>query len=97
VSEASDAVQAAEEAAAFEAGWRQAFQEANARIALAEQRRAAIEAERDQARGNFQYVLEEQLSADLEVAKLEQRRAEEALHELDRRASLAAVPRAWRR
>jgi hypothetical protein len=97
VSEASDAVQAAEEAAAFEAGWRQAFREANARVAVAAQRRTAIEAERDEARSNFQYVLEEQLAGDLEVAKLEQRRAEEALHELDRRASLAAVPRAWRR
>ncbi len=94
---ASDAAQAAEAAAAFEAEWRQAFREAHARIAEARGRRKAIEAERDQARGNFQYVLEQQLSDDLENARLDERRAEEALHELDRRASLEAVPRTGRK
>ena len=88
---------AAEEEAAWEMGWRQAFREANDRIAQARQRRLDIQAQREEARGNFQYVLEQQLDGDLEVARLEEKRAEEALGELDRRASLAAVPRAWRR
>ena len=88
---------AAEEEAAWEVGWRQAFREANDRIAQARQRRLDIQAQREEARGNFQYVLEQQLDGDLEVARLEERRAAEALDDLDRRASLAAVPRAWRR
>jgi hypothetical protein len=56
-----------------------------------------IQGQREEARGNLQYVLEQQLEGDLEVARLEERRAAEALQDLDRRASLAAVPRAWRR
>jgi len=88
---------AAEEEAAWEMGWRQAFREANDRVAQAKQRRLDIQAQREEARGNFQYVLEQQLDGDLEIARLEEKRAEEALGELDRRASLAAVPRAWRR
>jgi hypothetical protein len=88
---------AAEEEAAREIGWRQAFREANARIAESKQRLRDLRAEREQARGNFQYVLEEQLNGDIEVARLEERRALEALDDLDRRASLDAVPRAWRR
>ena len=88
---------AAEEEAAWEMGWRQAFREANDRVAQARQRRLDIQAQREEARGNFQYVLEQQLDGDLEIARLEEKRAEEALGELDRRASLAAVPRAWRR
>lgn len=88
---------AAEEEAAWEVGWRQAFREANDRIAQAKQHRLDIQAQREEARGNFQYALEQQLDGDLEIARLEEKRAEEALSELDRRASLAAVPRAWRR
>jgi hypothetical protein len=88
---------AAEEEAAREVGWRQAFREANARIARSKQRLRDLRAERDQARGNFQYVLEEQLNGDIEVARLEEKMALEALDDLDRRASLDAVPRAWRR
>ena len=42
-------------------------------------------------------MLEEQINGDLEIAKLEEKRALEALSDLDRRASLDAVPRAWRR
>lgn len=95
--EAQALAAAAEEAAAWEVGWRQAFREANDRIAQARQRRLDIQAQREEARGNFQYVLEQQLDGDLEVARLEERRAAEALDDLDRRASLAAVPRAWRR
>ena len=92
-----DRAAAAEEAVAWEMGWRQAFRDANDRIAQARQRRLDIQAQRDDARGNFQYVLEQQLEGDLEIARLEERRAGEALNDLDRRASLAAVPRAWRR
>jgi hypothetical protein len=88
---------AAEEEAAREVGWRQAFREANARIAQSKQRLRDLRAEREQARGNFQYVLEEQLNGDIEIARLEEKRAVEALDDLDRRASLDAVPRAWRR
>jgi hypothetical protein len=88
---------AAEEDAAWETGWRQAFREANERIAQARQRRLDLQAQREEARGNFQYALEQQLDADIEIARLEEKRAEEALADLDRRASLAAVPRAWRR
>jgi hypothetical protein len=95
--DAERAVAQAEEAAAWEAGWRGAFRDANARIAQARQRRLDLEAQRDQARGNFQYVLEEQIATDLEIARMEEKRAEEALDDLDRRASHAAVPRAWRR
>ena len=95
--DALDRAAAAEEGAAWEVGWRQAFREANDRIAQARQRRLDLQAQREDARGNFQYLLEQQLDADLEVARLEEKRAEEALGELDRRASLAAVPRAWRR
>jgi hypothetical protein len=92
-----DRAAAAEEAVAWEMGWRQAFRDANDRIAQARQRRLDIQAQRDDARGNFQHVLEQQLEGDLEIARLEERRAGEALNDLDRRASLAAVPRAWRR
>lgn len=88
---------AAEEAVAWEVGWRQAFRDANDRVAQSRQRRLDIQAQRDQARGNYQIVLEQQLDGDLEIARLEERRAVEALDDLDRRASLAAVPRAWRR
>lgn len=95
--EAQALAAAAEEAAAWEVGWRQAFREANDRVAQARQRRLDIQVQREEARGNFQYVLEQQLDGDLEVARLEERRAAEALDDLDRRASLAAVPRAWRR
>ncbi len=95
--EALDRAAAAEEEAAWEAGWKQAFREANDRIALARQRRLDIQAQRDEARANYQYVLEQQLDGELEIARLEEKRAEEALGELDRRASLAAVPRLWRR
>jgi len=94
---AQDRAAQAEEDAAREIGWRNAFREANARIAQARERVRAIQADRDNARGNFQYVLEEQLNGDLEVARLEVKRAELALDDLDRRASLDAVPRAWRR
>jgi len=94
---AQDRAAAAEQEAAREIGWRNAFREANARIAQATQRRQEIQAERDRARGNFQYVLEEQVNGDLEIAKLEEKRALDALDDLDRRASLDAVPRAWRR
>jgi len=94
---AQDRAAAAEQEAAREIGWRNAFREAHARVAQAKQRHQEIRAERDQARGNFQYVLEEQISGDLEVARLEEKRAIEALDDLDRRASLDAVPRAWRR
>ena len=94
---AQDLAAAAEQEAAREIGWRNAFREANARVAQAKQRHQEIRAERDQAHGNFQYVLEEQINGDLEVAKLEEKRALEALSDLDRRASLDAVPRAWRR
>jgi hypothetical protein len=94
---AQDRAAAAEQEAAREIGWRNAFGEAHGRIAQARQRRQQIQAERDAARGNFQYVLEEQLNGDLEVVKLEEKRALEALDDLDRRASLDAVPRAWRR
>ena len=94
---AQDRAAAAEQEAAREIGWRNAFREAHARIAQAKQRRLAILAERDAARGNFQYVVEEQLNGDLEVARLEEKRALEILDDLDRRASLDAVPRAWRR
>lgn len=92
-----DRAAAAEEEVAWEVGWRQAFREANDRVAQAKQARMDIQAQREEARGNFQYVLEQQLDGDLEVARLEERRAAEALQDLDRRASLAAVPRAWRR
>ena len=92
-----DRAAAAEEAVAWEVGWRQAFRDANGRIAQARQRRLEIQAQRDEARGNFQYVLEQQIEGDLEIARLEEMRAAEALNDLDRRASLAAVPRAWRR
>jgi hypothetical protein len=92
-----DRAAAAEEAVAWEVGWRQAFRDANDRIAQARQRHLDIQSQRDEARGNFQYVLEQQLDGDLEIARLEEKRAEEALNDLDRRASLAAVPRAWRR
>jgi hypothetical protein len=94
---AQDLAAAAEQEAAREIGWRNAFREANWRVAQAKQRHQEIRAERDQARGNFQYVLEEQINGDLEIAKLEEKRALEALDDLDRRASLDAVPRAWRR
>jgi hypothetical protein len=96
-SDADRAVAEAEEAAAWEAGWRGAFRDAFARVAQAKQRRLDVEAQREQARGNFQYVLEEQLSTEVEIARMEEKRAEEALDELDKRASRAAVPRAWRR
>ena len=92
-----DRAAVAEEAVAWEAGWRQAFRDANDRVARAKQRRLDVQAQRDEARGNFQYVIEQQLEGDLEIARLEERRAVEALDDLDRRASLAAVPRAWRR
>jgi hypothetical protein len=95
--DARAAAEAAEEAAAFETGWRQAFREANQRVALAGKRRLDLQAQRDEARENGQYVLEQQIDADIEVARLEEKRAQEALDDLDRRASLAAVPRAWRR
>jgi hypothetical protein len=94
---AQDLAARAEEEAAREIGWRNAFREANARIAQAKEHVRAIQAQRDDARGNFQYVLEEQLDGDLEAARLEVKRAELALDDLDRRASLDAVPRAWRR
>jgi hypothetical protein len=92
-----DRAAVAEEAVAWELGWRQAFRDANDRVARTKQRRLEVQAQRDEARGNFQYVLEQQLEGDLEIARLEEKRAEEALNDLDRRASLAAVPRAWRR
>jgi hypothetical protein len=92
-----DRAAAAEEEVAWEVGWRKAFREANDRVAQAKQGRMDIQAQRDEAHGNFQYVLEQQLEGDLEVARLEEKRAAEALQDLDRRASLAAVPRAWRR
>jgi hypothetical protein len=92
-----DRAAVAEEAVAWEVGWRQAFRDANDRVARTKQRRVEVQAQRDEARGNFQYVLEQQLEGDLEIARLEERRALEALDDLDRRASLAAVPRAWRR
>ncbi len=92
-----DRAAAAEEEVAWEVGWRKAFREANDRVAQAKQGRMDIQAQREDARGNSQYVLEQQLEGDLEVARLEERRAAEALQDLDRRASLAAVPRAWRR
>jgi hypothetical protein len=92
-----DRAAAAEEAVAWEEGWRRAFRDANDRVAQSKQRRIDIQSQRDEARGNFQYVLEQQLDGDLEIARLEEKRAEEALNDLDRRASLAAVPRAWRR
>jgi len=95
--QAQDRAAQAEEEAAREVGWRNAFREANGRIAQAKERVRAIQAERDDARGNFQYVLEQQLDGDLEAARLEEKRAEMALDDLDRRASLDAVPRAWRR
>lgn len=95
--DADRAVAEAEEAAAWEAGWRGAFRDAHARVAQAKERRLDVEAQREQARGNFQYVLEEQLGTDVEIARMEEKRAEEALDELDKRASRAAVPRAWRR
>jgi hypothetical protein len=88
---------AAEEESAREIGWRTAFREANGRILQAKERVRALQAERDDARGNLQFVLEQQLDGDLEVARLEVKRAEAALDDLDRRASLDAVPRAWRR
>jgi hypothetical protein len=91
------AAQEAEEAAAFEMGWRQAFREANQRIAQARLHRQDLTAQRDEARSNFQIALEQQLDGDIEAAKLEERRAQEALDELDRRASLGSVPREWRR
>jgi hypothetical protein len=94
---AQDRAAAAEEEAAREVGWRQAFREANARIAQSKQRLRDLRAEREQARGNFQYALEEQLNGDIEVGRLEEKMALEALDDLDRRASLDAVPRAWRR
>ena len=94
---AQDLAAAAEQEAAREIGWRNAFREANWRVAQAKQRHQEIRAERDQARGNFQYVLEEQINGDLEIAKLEEKRSLEALSDLDRRASLDAVPRTWRR
>jgi hypothetical protein len=94
---AQDLAARAEEEAAREIGWRDAFREANARIARAREQVRVIQAQRDDARGNFQYVLEEQLNGDLEAARLEVKRAEMALDDLDRRASLDAVPRAWRR
>jgi hypothetical protein len=94
---AQDLAARAEEEAAREIGWRDAFREANARIAQAREQVRVIQAQRDDARGNFQYVLEEQLNGDLEAARLEVKRAEMALDDLDRRASLDAVPRAWRR
>ncbi len=88
---------AAEEAAAWEIGWRQAFQEANDRLAAARRSRLDVEAQREEARSNLQWVLEQQLDGDVEAARLEEKRAEQALHDLDVRASRAAVPRAWRR
>ncbi len=87
----------AEQAAAFEEGWRNAFREANGRVAEARRRREELQALRDEARQNFQYVLEAQIEPDLEAARQAERRAAEDLHELDRKASLEAVPRAWRR
>ncbi|MEI6224598.1 MAG: hypothetical protein WCS72_07585 [Deltaproteobacteria bacterium] len=88
---------AAEEAAAWELGWRQAFRDANGRVAETKRRRLDLQAQREEARGNFQYALEQQLDTDIEVARMEERRALEALDDLDRRASLAEVPRMWRR
>jgi hypothetical protein len=95
--EAQARAAAAEEEAAWEMGWRQAFREANQRIADAKRRIQDLQSQRDDARGNFQYALEQQLDTDIEIARLEEKRAEQALDELDRRASLAAVPRGWRR
>lgn len=95
--EAAARAEAAERDAEWELGWRQAFREANDRVARAAQRRRDLQAQRDEARGRFQPVLEQQLEDDLEAGKLEERLAAEALEELERRASLDAVPRAWRR
>jgi len=80
-----------------EAAWRAAFQQARDRSRQVEERRDRLERERSRAAGNYQFVEAEQLKQLRAAADVEFRQAEEDLAELERQASLAGVPRAWRR
>lgn len=88
--------EAAREEAAAEADWRRAFREAHARLDGAEERRRSLLAEADRAGGNMQYADEQRLRDLAKGLAAEVREAEDELHELERRASLVGVPRAWR-
>jgi hypothetical protein len=88
---------AAQEQAELEEGWRSAFREARERVEAARTRRLRLEEEREKARGNLQLSLVEQLGPLVDEAAAAERGAVEQLDDLDRRASLAAIPRAWRR
>ena len=87
----------AREAEAAEASWRAAFRDVHARIRDAEDRRRGYGRAADEAESHSQYARAEQLRRAARTAAVEAREAEDELHELERRASLAAVPREWRR
>jgi hypothetical protein len=88
---------AAEAQAEAEEGWRGAFREARERLEAARGRRVRLAEERDRARANLQGSLEEQLGPLAEEAAAAEKAAAEELEALDRKASQAGVPRAWRR
>jgi hypothetical protein len=88
---------AAEAQAEAEEGWRSAFREARARLDAARGRRVRLSEERDRARANLQGSREEQLGPLVEEAAAAEKAAAEELETLDRKASQAGVPRAWRR
>ena len=97
VDEAEEAqARAAREAETVEASWRVAFRETHERIRDAEERRRALVREADDAEGHLQYAQAERLRQRAAAVAAELREAEDALHELERQASLAGVPRAWR-
>jgi hypothetical protein len=83
--------------AEVEASWRAAFQQAHDRVRQIAERRDELERERSRAAGNYQFVESEQLKQLRNAAQVELRQAEADLEELDRQASLAGVPRSWRR
>jgi hypothetical protein len=80
-----------------EKAWRGAFRQAHDRLQQLGARLQAVDRERSLAEGHAQYAESERLRQEREALSLELREAEEDLQELERQASLAAVPRAWRR
>jgi hypothetical protein len=83
--------------AEVEASWRAAFQQAHDRVRQIAERRDELERERSRAAGHYQFVESEQLKQLRNAAQVELRQAEADLEELDRQASLAGIPRSWRR
>jgi hypothetical protein len=83
--------------AEVEASWRTAFQQAHDRLRQIGERRDQLDRERSRAESNYQFVEAEQLKQLRNAAQVELRQAEADLEELDRQASLAGIPRSWRR